>query len=196
MTTGTPVVKTGTVNGQILLGFDGSSLTRIVIDHADRNSDADTAPRPTWVRLRHLPVRADALRPRARLWRPRARLRCRRAIAPSTTTTTVAQAATSPATTPTTETAAQAVVAAVTQLANAQSAASTYAKQSDASRNLNACRTNRLPGFRRDRRYQRRRSTTAGSRLPRQVPPPLLRHDNHTDCHRVAGIQPRQVRRP
>jgi len=112
VTTGTPVVRTATSNGQIF------SVSMVPLLPASSSSTPTTTTTTTTPYVGSTPTTTSTTPATA------SSTLASSSTTPSTTTT-VAQATTGSTTPSTTETAAQAVVAAVTQLANAQSVSST-----------------------------------------------------------------------
>ena len=120
MTTGTPVVETGTVNGQTF------SVSMVPLLPASSASSTTTTTTPTTPYVGTTPTTTSTTATTTSTTPETATASTTPPSSSTTpsTTSSVAQAATAATTTSTTETAAQAVVAAVTQLANAQSASS------------------------------------------------------------------------
>ncbi|MGO9814490.1 MAG: hypothetical protein ACLP53_27480, partial [Isosphaeraceae bacterium] len=120
VTTGTPVVETGTVNGQTF------SVSMVPLLSASSSSTSTTTTTPTTPYVGPTPTTTSTTATTTSTTPVTATASTTLPSSSTTpsTTSSVAQAATAATTTSTTETAAQAVVAAVTQLANAQSASS------------------------------------------------------------------------
>src|SRR5208337_1515328 len=121
VTTGTPVVKTATSNGQTF------SVSMVPLLPASSSSTPTTTTTTTTPYVSSTPTTTSTTAATTSTAPATATASSTLASSSTTpsTTTPVAQATTGSTTTSTTETAAQAVVAAVTQLANAQSASST-----------------------------------------------------------------------
>ena len=129
VTTGTPVVETGTVNGQTF----SVSMVPLLPASSSSTPTTTTTTTPTTPYVSTTPTTTSTTATTTSTTPAAATASTTPATASTTpltsgttssTTTPVAQATTASTTTSTTETAAQAIVAAVTQLANAQSASS------------------------------------------------------------------------
>ncbi len=118
VTTGTPVVETGTVNGQTF------SVSMVPLLPASSSSTSTTSTTPTTPYVGTTPTTTSTTATTTSTTPVTASTTLPSSSTTPSTTSSVAQAASAATTTSTTETAAQAVVAAVTRLADAQRASS------------------------------------------------------------------------